>query len=90
MSCVKCMFSGLDEELCPASGYFQCPGEDKSVQRHWYVHCPCGGTLSFNRVMPGGLEAELFPASEVCPMSVWQNSVLRDGYVQRTGCITLS
>ncbi|GFW50382.1 hypothetical protein TNCV_2886881 [Trichonephila clavipes] len=51
---------------------------------------PSGRNLFSVRSMLSGLDAELCPASGLCPVSKWQNSVQRQGYFQCPGSRNLS
>ncbi|GFY20094.1 hypothetical protein TNCV_2147871 [Trichonephila clavipes] len=79
------MSTGLDAELCPASGVYPLSDWQNSVQRQGYVQCPSGRTLFIVRGMSIGLEEEPCPVSGVCPGSGLQNSFQLQGYIQWPG-----
>ncbi|GFW09344.1 uncharacterized protein TNCV_2066031 [Trichonephila clavipes] len=106
LSCVRHMSSCLEPKYCPATGSEVCLVSDwnNSVHLQRYVKCPGGRYLSLVRGMSSaleaklscvrgmsrGLDAELCPETEICPVSEWKNSVMSQRYVLCPSGRTLS
>ncbi|GFS68216.1 hypothetical protein TNCV_1531191 [Trichonephila clavipes] len=73
------MSSVREAELCHTLGVFPVVWRQNSAVRQSYVQCPGGRTLSCVRGISIGLDPELCPASELCPLSGRKNSVMREG-----------